>query len=95
MSKLNQEIKDGKLHVGVDSNEDGENSLALKLNLSEAIQEAIAKGEAVEGVKVVDFKFELTKLVIKLDTDKDGEEVIELVVDLAESFDEISSKVSK
>ena len=93
MSKLNQEIKDGKLLVGVDTNEDGENSLSMKLNLSEAVSEAIAKGEAVEGVKVVDFKFELTKLVIKLDTDKDGENVLELVVDIAESFDEIKSKI--
>lgn len=95
MGKLNYEVKEGVLHMGADSNEDGENSISLKLHLNEAIQEAFKKGEAVEGVKVVGFKFELTKLKLQLDTDKDGENLLELEIDLAESFDEIQDLIAK
>lgn len=89
MSKLNFEIKDSALHLGVDYNEDGESSIKMKLNMSEAISEAFSRGTAVEGVKLVDFKFELTKMVLKLDSDKDGEEVLEIVIDLGEIADEV------
>lgn len=90
MSKVKSEFVDGKFNLGVDLNEDGENSLNMKLNLNEAMQEAIKRGEAIEGAKLVDFKFELTKMVLILDTDKDGEPLLELVVDLPEVFDEVT-----
>ena len=89
---LNYDVKDSALNVGLDTDKDGENSLDLKLHLSEAIQEAIAKGTPVEGAQVVDFRFEVTKLVLKLDTDRDGESLIDLEIDLAEAFAEIQSK---
>ena len=95
MGKLNFDIKDKALHMGVDYNEDGENSIKMKLNMIEAVSEAFSRGEAVEGVKLVDFKFELTKMVLKLDSDKDGEEVLELVIDLGEVADEVKGLFSK
>lgn len=95
MSKLDFEIKEGNLVLGVDSNEDGEKAVKLNLVLSEAIEEAFSRGQSVEGVKLVDFKFELTKLKLKIDTDQDGESVLDLEIDLGEAFDEISSLVSK
>ena len=85
-------IEDGKISFEIDTNKDGEAAVAGSLNLTEAIQEAVARGEAVEGVKVVDFKFELTKLKLKLDSDKDGQELMELVIDLGEVFDEITNR---
>jgi len=91
MSKLNFDVKDGSLKVGVDSNEDGQNSLDLELSLSEAVGEALSRGEAVEGAKLVELKFELTTLVLKVDTDKDGEKLLDLKVDLGEAADEIKS----
>ena len=84
-------IRDGKLEASIDMNQDGEKSLKLTLNLTEAIQELIAKGGKIEGAKIVDFKFELTKLRLKIDTDQDGEELMEIEIDLAESFDEVIS----
>lgn len=95
MSVVNQEVKDGNFNLNVDSNEDGNNSLSFKLKLSEAIAEIIAKEESIEGAKVVDFKFELTRLYLRIDTDKDGEEVLELEVDLAETFKEIQALIKK
>lgn len=88
-------IKDGALEVGLDTNGDGQNVVDLKLNISEAVSEAIAKGTAIEGHKVVNLKFEGTKLVIDIDSDKDGEPLLDVVVDLGEAFDEISGLVLK
>jgi hypothetical protein len=93
--KINFEIKENKLQVGVDTDQDGEKSLDLKVHLGEAIQEAFARQEAIEGNKLVSIKFELTKLRIKVDTDKDGEEVLDLSIDLGESFSEVSGLFKK
>ena len=93
--KFDVKIEDSKVKLQLDTNADGQPVVSLNLHLSEALQEAVARGEAVEGAKVVDFKFELTKLVLKIDTDKDGEELLDLEIDLAEAFDEVSSAVSK
>lgn len=95
MSKVTYEVKDAALNVGLDLNEDGEKSVDLKVHLGEALEEAFKKGTAVEGVKVVDFKFELTKLKITLDTDQDGEKLVELSIDLAEAFDEGTTAFKK
>ena len=95
MSKVNYEVKKGNLHIGIDSNEDGQNAISIKLSLTEAIQEAIFRGTPLEGAKVVDFKFDLTRLILKIDTDRDGEALLELEIDLAEVFDEIKSSLIK
>jgi hypothetical protein len=89
------EVKDGALHVGIDTNADGQNVADLKLNISEAIGEAFAKGSEVAGTKVAQFKFEGTKLVLKVDSDKDGQPVLELVVDLGEAYDEVNAALQK
>ena len=44
LSKLGVKVEDGKLKFGVDSNEDGQNSLSANLHLSEAVQELVARG---------------------------------------------------
>lgn len=88
MSKINFEVKDNALNLGVDSNEDGEPLLKLKLNLTEGMQEIMNREAEITGAKVVDFSFSGTKLKLKLDTDKDGEALLELELDLMEGFDE-------
>lgn len=88
-------VKDGNLEFGIDSNKDGINVISGKIMLSEAMQEAFSRGTAVEGVKSVSVKFDLTKLKIIVDTDKDGEALLVLEVDLAEAFKEISQKINK
>ena len=92
MSKVNFGIKDGSLEFAVDLNEDGEPSLKGKLNLGEAAEEAIKREGAVEGAKIVDFKFAFTKLTLKIDTDRDGENLLELEIDLGEAFQEIRNQ---
>jgi hypothetical protein len=93
--KFDFEVKDGAFNASVDMNQDGDKFMKLKLNITEGIQELIAKGGKLEGAKVVEVKFELTKMIIKLDTDRDGEELLELEVDMAEGFQEIGSMVIK
>ena len=88
MGKFDVETKDGQIQLGLDLNEDGEKLMVLKLNMGEAIQEVLKKGQAIEGAKLVDFKFNLTKLTLTLDTDRDGEKLLELEIDLAEALDE-------
>ncbi len=93
--KISTEFKDGTLIAGLDLNQDGEKSFDMKIHLNEALEEAIKRGEPIEGAKVVDFKFELTKMILVLDTDKDGEKLLELKIDLAEAFDEGTSLIKK
>lgn len=89
MSKFQQEIKDGKVKLGYDGNEDGQASVSVEINLTEAVQEALRQGEEVEGAKVAEFRLEGADLVIKLDTDKDGEQVLDLRISLMEGVDEL------
>jgi len=86
-------IENGELVLAVDPNKDGQDVVSLKLNLSEAVSEAFARGASVEGVKLVSLGFEGAKLKLAIDTDKDGERLVELVVDLAEVADEIQDAV--
>jgi hypothetical protein len=95
MSKASLEIEDGALVAGLDFNEDGEKLLEAKVYLSEGLEEAFKREEAIEGAKVVEAKFVGTKLMIVLDTDKDGEKMLEVMIDLAEGFDEASGAFKK
>lgn len=88
MSKIKYDIQENNLVIGLDANEDGQNSLEVKLSLSEAIQEAFKKGVAVEGVKSATVKFEGTKLIVVVDSDKDGEALLTLSADLFEGLEE-------
>lgn len=101
MSKVNYEMKDNKLEFGFDGNEDGENSITLKVNISESIQEAIAKAKKGEestvviDAKKVEMKFGVGGLSLSVDTDQDGEKSVELDVSLMEGFEEASEAVKK
>ena len=88
--KKNFEAKfeEGKLNIHIDSNRDGENLMEAKVNLNEALQEIIARGEKVEGAKLVAFEMGIDGLKIKLDTDQDGEELLELKISFVEALDE-------
>ena len=80
---------EGVLDLDVDANKDGEKVLKLSLNVNEAVQEAISKGEKLEGVSIVDFEFEGSTLNLQIDSDMDGEPVLKIKIDLMEAFDEI------
>lgn len=84
---------DGNLEISSDFNQDGEKSLKLVVYLSESIQELIARGEAIEGEKVVKYKFGLDGVEISLDTDKDGEKSLDFKLNLRESLDEVGLKI--
>lgn len=88
MSKVNYKVEANKLVIGLDANEDGQNSLNLSIDLNEAVQEAFKKGEKVEGVKSASVKFEGTVLMIVVDSDKDGEPLLDLKIDLFEGIEE-------
>ena len=85
------EIKDGKLDLAFDGNKDGQAVVKVKLDINEAIQEAMSRGAKVEGVKIAAFGFVGTKLMLKLDTDQDGQTVAEIEIDLMEAYDEAST----
>lgn len=88
MKKVNFKIEEQKLIVGFDNDTDGTSSVALEVDLNEAIQEAFKKGEAISGVKAVTVKFEGSTLVVKADSDKDGETLLDLKLDLFEIIKE-------
>jgi len=88
MDKFSYAVEEGRLKLGLDTNEDGEKALELDLSLNEAIQEAFQKGEAVEGVKSAKVEFTGTTLLVRIDSDKDGEELAVLKLNLAEAIDE-------
>lgn len=88
-SIMNFDIEGDKLNIDIDSNKDGEKVVRLTLNITEAIQEAVARGTAVDGAKIASFEFQGSKLVVAIDSDKDGEPLLALDIDLMEAFDEI------
>lgn len=92
MKDVNVEFKDGSIVAGFDKDQDGINSISAKVNLNEAVQEVLSKGEEIKDAKVVSIKMELTKLMIVVDSDKDGENLIEITIDLGETYDELIAK---
>jgi len=95
MSKFDVSFEGGNVKFGMDLNEDGDKSIEATLHLSEALEEVIKRGTPIEGAKIVDFKFELTKMILVIDTDKDGEKLLELKLDLSEAFQEGTSLFKK
>lgn len=88
MSKFKIAVVENELLGTLDTNEDGQPSASIKLNLNELVQEAFQKGGEIEGAKLAGFKFTLSKLIIEIDTDKDGEKLLTFEVDLGEAIDE-------
>ena len=86
-------IKDGKVIVVVDGDKDGKPAVKMTLDMSEALQEVMAKlaknSEKVELKAMVTFEMEGSNAVIKVDTDTDGEAFLQLELDLIESVDEV------
>jgi len=93
--KFKFEVKEGKLAFAIDANADGEASIKGALSVAEGIQEVFSRGGQVEGAKLVDFSFALTKLSLKIDTDRDGEELLSIEIDLGEAFDEVKGLFEK
>lgn len=87
--KFDVGFEDNDLKLSLDTNQDGEKLMTLKINLPEAVQEAFKKGEAIEGQKVVNFKMSTAGLELTMDSDKDGEPSVELSVNLMEAVDEV------
>lgn len=85
---VDYKVQDGAIAVTYDKDEDGIPSAEAKLHLSEAIAEALKRGEAVEGVGKFKFAMNGTRLVVELDTDQDGEKSFEIALDLAEAANE-------
>ena len=82
-----------EVNLAVDSNKDGQHVVKMKLNISEAIAEAIQRGEPVEGAKLADFRFDGSKAYVAIDTDLDSEKLIEIEIDLMEVVDEVKDLV--
>ncbi len=87
MNKFKFQFKGTSAEVAYDGNSDGEDSLALKLQLGEVYQELMAKGEAKVDA-VVSFKRNGGKIQISVDTDKDGEAALTLDADILEGIEE-------
>lgn len=86
--KFDVSFEDNKLHMSIDSNQDGEKLVNINVDLGEAIQEIFKRGEKVENAKLVDYEISASKLVLKLDTDKDGEKLLDIEISLKEALDE-------
>ncbi len=101
MSKASIKFEDGKIVAGLDTNEDGENSVEVRLNLKEGFEEgfaALKKGEEKTisvDAKAVNFVFKDNSIFVVIDTDKDGEELMDVKIDISESFEEIAEGIFK
>lgn len=93
--KINVTMEESKLKVGVDTNEDGQNAVEVKLNVKEGLEELFSKGEVKLEVKTLSLKLVGTKVVMTVDTDKDGESLLEVDADLLESYEEVSATFKK
>ena len=96
-------FENGILEAGLDTNNDGENAVSVKLDTKEGLEEAFArvlKGEStgekitLDG-KTIEVEFGVGGVKLKVDTDRDGEPLLVLDISLMESFDEIQSAISK
>lgn len=101
MSKGSLELKDGKLVAGLDTNEDGQQSVGLEIAVGESIKEALAalkKGDVKEvkvEVKTLTYTLDGDRLNVSVDSDKDGEASLTAFVDFSESFEEIAEGIFK
>ena len=95
MPNVNVKVSEGVVAIGLDANQDGQNSITLKINSKEGLEELFAKGEAKIEVKTLSLKLEGTKIVGTLDTDKDGECVATLEADLLEGYEEAAAAFKK
>lgn len=88
--KFDVKFENGNLILGLDTNQDGEKLIDISVNMNEAIQEALQRGESVkiEGAKVVAFEFNMASLKLIIDTDQDGEKLLDISINLAEAIDE-------
>jgi fructose-1,6-bisphosphatase len=90
MGKFDAKFENNKLMLTGDTNQDGDAVIKVEIALNEAIQEAFKKNEsiAVEGAKVVDFKFNGASLMLSVDSDKDGEKLATIEINLMEALQE-------
>jgi translation elongation factor EF-1beta len=86
--KFEVKFKESKLELSLDTNQDGQKLVYIKVNMNEALQETMNRGDKIEGAKLVSFEFGLKGLKLKLDTDQDGEELLEMNIDFMEAIDE-------
>ena len=91
MKDFGYEFEGSQVKAFIDSDNDGNKSLELKLGLKELVEEILLKGGKAE--KKISFEMNGLNLVAKVDTDGDGEAVFELVANIAEAGDEILAKV--
>jgi hypothetical protein len=91
--KIDVKFEDGKLQLSGDTNQDGDKVIEIAVDMNEAVQEILKRGEPIEGAKVAEFDFSLSNLVVKLDSDRDGEMLLEFKLNLAELLEEVGLKL--
>lgn len=93
--KLNVNESEGIVEVGYDYNEDGQNSIAVKADLGEAVDELLSKLKGGEITFSGKAKLDGSKVIFGIDMNGDGENLIELSLDILESFEESAAKIAK
>lgn len=87
-AKFNIGFQGSNLEGGYDGNADGENSVSLKLNLAEVLDELKKNGSAEIEAKKIKIEMDGAKIKVLVDTNKDGENVFEFQADLLEGLQE-------
>lgn len=89
MSKVKISVENNQILIDVDTNQDGQSVVSAKLDLPEALQEAMKSGDqpvVVDGK--LKLAFEEGKLKLSFDSNQDGEAAAMVDLDLAEAVDE-------
>ncbi len=89
MEKFKIGFNGANLEGSYDGNSDGENSVSIKVNMMEVLDELKNKGQAEVADAKVRFVQEGASIKILIDNNKDGEEFFTLEVNLAEVVDEV------
>lgn len=89
MDKFKLGFNGANLEGSYDGNSDGENSVSIKVNLMEVMDELKNKGTAEIEAKAIRISLDGAKVKLEVDSNKDGEAVLLLEADLAEAMDEV------
>lgn len=86
--KFNFSCTNNIAKLGVDLNQDGQNSLQVSVNINEAIQEIFSRSNEKGVTPKVATKIDGTNLVVTVDSDQDGENVATVVLNVLELITE-------
>ena len=93
MSDVNVKNDGAKVTVGLDTDQDGKNSVEVFVDAGEGLSELLGKLKGGELKFNGSAKMDGDKVVLGLDLDNDGENSVEIRIAIMESIDEATGAI--